>query len=144
MSVILRYKKLKNNRQSLIGATELNLAANTPLKYITPQLLENYWLAGRIDLVSALVERFALNRMEFKVDETIKLQEFGLKYYESIGVQSSRQILRYLNAFLEVIRLQKSGAQLFGNSATMTMAMQMSTVQQNFEKSVGWDNLLES
>jgi hypothetical protein len=48
-----------------------------------------------------------------------------------------------LNSILEVIKLQKSGAQLFGNSLTMDFAMRMQTVQQDFEKANGFDSLLE-
>ena len=137
-----------DNTSKAIGATEMLQASQIPLKYINSELLRTFWQSTRIDLVSALLERYALNQKEFSIDMSMKLQEFGVEFYEGIGVQSLRQTLQYLNAFLKVVATQKTEggttAQLFGSETSLSQALQLGQIQSDFEKAMGWDTLLES
>ena len=126
-----------------IGSSELAIASSTPLRNISPAMLENFFQAGRIDLCSALVEKFALNRGEYKGNDASDLQSWAMSFYRSIGVQDSRETLRYLNAFLEVISQFKSSVTRGGNDA-MQYGLRVAMMQADFQKQVGYDSLLES
>lgn len=127
----------------LVGAQELAIAVHTPLKHITAQMLNNYWLAGRLDLVSALIERAALNYREFKIDQWNEIKDFALRYYAALNIQSLRQILRYLNSFLSVVAFNKTIIAQFQTVSTLEGALKIKMMQDDFTKSLNDDDLLE-
>ena len=144
-------KKSPDPAGRAIGVAELAIAQSTPLKHVNSSMLTNFWQAGRIDLVSALIERAALNLQEFTGSVADDIKAFALKFYTSIGVQSSRQTLRYLNAFIKIAELYQSNAQAmaiggkdFNNSVAMQGYLKVGMLEADFKKSIADDNLLDA
>ena len=77
------------------------------------------------ELVSGLLERSALNVGELKYDDWAKIQSFGLEFYEAINVQGQRQILRYLNSFIEAVLMNKEIAKSVSSATTGEYAMRI-------------------
>lgn len=88
----------KDSSQRVVGAAEMQIAANTPLKYINSTLLQNYAAAGRTDLVSALIEKAAMNSGELQGKNYSEVYQFAQSYYDSIGVNEDRTLYRQLKA----------------------------------------------
>lgn len=91
---ITNTSKLPDMTARLVGAQELALAQNVPLKYIDGSMLKNFADTGRYDLVSGLIERAALNQKELQGKNYQEIYEFGLEYYDKLGIQEDRTLYR--------------------------------------------------
>jgi hypothetical protein len=125
-----------------IGSMELQTALQTPLKYISAQLLKTFWDEKRTDLVSALLERFAINHLEFKIDEAQKITEFGIQFYEDIFVQPKRELLKYLDAFISLVEKHSAGG--LWSTISMATVMHQNALQLELDRNSGWDTLIEA
>ena len=92
----------------LVGAAELQQAAQTPVKNINVQMLESYLASGRIDLVSALCERAAMNMPHLNSTERVEVENFIKAYYNHIGVSQPRQVLRQIQALKHHVLISTS------------------------------------
>jgi len=82
----------------LVGAAELQQAAQTPVKNINVQMLQSYLSAGRTDLVSALCERAAQNMVHLRPEDRVQVEDFIKRYYDHIGISDKRKALRKIQA----------------------------------------------
>ena len=116
------------------AATELAIAASTPLKYINAQLLENYASAGRTDLVSALIERSALNTGEVK--DFPDVYAFAQEFYQTIKVAEDRQLYKQIGGIEKYL--------IAPVSQTMDFDGMRIIVSENiYQHELNTDNLLE-
>lgn len=118
------------------GASELLVASQTPLKYISGALLENYAAAGRTDLVSALVERSMMNQGELQGKQFQEIYQFGLEYYERLGVQPDRQLYKQVRGIEKHLLPHVSSTMDFDN-------MRVVMAETAYQSELNNDNLLE-
>jgi hypothetical protein len=118
------------------GASELLIASQTPLKYITGILLENFAAAGRIDLVSALIERAMLNQGELQGRQYQDIYNVGLEHYDQLGVQPDRQLYKQVRG-IERHLLPTVSTSMDWDS------MRVMTAGQAYQEELRNDNLLE-